>query len=268
MHQVEAITSFDDPRLAPYRNMRRQHDHAAQEIFVAEGEKVVRRLLESPLEIISALFPGRWLAEYEPLLRTRQEKIDVFIAEKDVLQNLTGFSMYQGVLALARIPAAASLENIVNASGSPRFFVAVDGLSNPENMGGLIRNCVALGVQAIVVGETCCIPYLRRSVRSSMGTIFKLPFVQSTNLAATLAELRRHGIRCVAAHPHTERWIFDVDFSGDCCVVFGSEGPGISEAVRAACDEEVAIPMHSAVDSLNVGNAAAVFLYEVARQRI
>jgi TrmH family RNA methyltransferase len=80
--------------------------------------------------------------------------------------------------------------------------------------------------------------------------------------------LRQRGIRCIAAHPHTDKkFLSQTDFSGDCCLVFGSEGDGISPAVLAACDEAVAIPMPPEVDSLNVGAAAAVFLYEAARQR-
>ena len=83
-----------------------------------------------------------------------------------------------------------------------------------------------------------------------------------------MKELRARGVRCVAAHPHTDKKLLSqADFSGDCCIVFGSEGDGISPAVLEACDEAVAIPMPPTVDSLNVGAAAAVFLYEVNRQR-
>jgi tRNA G18 (ribose-2'-O)-methylase SpoU len=83
-----------------------------------------------------------------------------------------------------------------------------------------------------------------------------------------LHDLRAHGVRCIAAHPHTDKKVLSqADFTRDCCVVFGSEGHGISQEVLAACDEAVAIPMSNEVDSLNVSAAAAVFLYEVNRQR-
>jgi 23S rRNA (guanosine2251-2'-O)-methyltransferase len=87
-------------------------------------------------------------------------------------------------------------------------------------------------------------------------------------LAETLRELRARGIRCIAAHPRADgKTLSQADFTGDCCIVFGSEGDGISQAVLESCDEAVAIPMSANVDSLNVGAAAAVFLYEVQRQR-
>jgi tRNA G18 (ribose-2'-O)-methylase SpoU len=144
----------------------------------------------------------------------------------------------------------------------------MDGLANAENIGVLMRNCVAFGVQALIVGETCSSPFLRRSVRNSMGAIFKLPVLESPGLVQTLRELRTRGIRCLAAHPHTDKQVLSqADFTGDCCVVLGSEGHGISAPVLAACDEAVAIPMANDVDSLNVSAAAAVFLYEVNRQR-
>jgi tRNA G18 (ribose-2'-O)-methylase SpoU len=268
MLHVTRIENIDDPALEPYRTMKQQQDHHDRRIFVAEGEKVVRRLLESGLPILSLLMPPKWYEDMRGMIERRPEDIRVFLAEKCELEKLTGFSMYQGVLGLAPIPPAVRLELAIRRAASPRLFAAVDGLSNAENMGGLIRNCAAFGVQALVVGETCANPYLRRAVRSSMGTVFKLPVVEPSSLAEALRELRRQGIRCVAAHPHTDqRFLPDADLAGDCCVVFGSEGLGLRPEILEACDDQVAIPMHNGVDSLNVGSCAAVFLYEVQHQR-
>ena len=269
MFHVRHIENLDLPELAPYRTLRRPTEHAAQGIFVAEGDKVVRRLLESHFEVLSVLLSAARLAEFEPLLAIRKEQVipTYAVARKGVLEALIGFEMFQGVLAVGRIPAATSLATIL-AVPRPGLFVAVDGLTSAENMGVLTRNCAAFGVQALIVGETCASPYLRRAVRNSMGTIFRLPVLESSNLATTLTQLRRSGVRCIAAHPHSEQILLgQTDLRGDCCLVFGSEGHGISPAVLAACDDAVAIPMASGVDSLNVSAAAAVFLYEAGRQR-
>ena len=268
MFQVHKIESLDLPELQPYRTMRRQHEHRERGIFVAEGEKVVRRLLESHFGVVSVLLPARWLRELEGLLQARSEEVRVFVAEKEVLETLTGFSMYQGLLAVGRIPPRTSLEELVERSPKPQLFVAVEGLSSAENLGALVRNCVAFNTQALLVGETSTSPYLRRAVRSSMGTIFQLPVVETPNLIESLSLLRARGISCLAAHPHTKhRTLSQANCTGDCCLVFGSEGYGISSAVLELCDDAVAIPMPPTVDSLNVGSAAAVFLYEVNRQR-
>jgi tRNA G18 (ribose-2'-O)-methylase SpoU len=282
---VHNITSLDLPELAPYRTMRRPLEHEREGIFVAEGEKVVRRLLESSFAVVSVLLPEKHLENFRPLLAARPEELNVYLAGKKLLEQLIGFSMYQGVLAVGKIPPPASLDDILSRTPEPLLLAAVDGLTSAENLGALVRNCVAFGVQALIVGETSGSPFLRRAVRNSMGTILQLPVVELAKLGlrhqftakphttkATLVDclkaLRARGVRCVAAHPHTDKKsLSQADFTGNCCLVFGSEGEGISAPVLAACDEAVAIPMAPAVDSLNVGAAAAVFLYEVARQR-
>src|SRR5688572_13030239 len=154
MFKVQPISSLDAPELEPYRTMRRSETHRARQIFVAEGEKVVRRLLESPLPVLSVLLPPKWIDEYRPLLDARPEMIPTYTADKDTLEQLVGFSMYQGVLAIGRIPKLPSLSDVIAATPSPRLFVAIDGLTNAENLGGLIRNCAAFGVHALLVSQT------------------------------------------------------------------------------------------------------------------
>src|SRR5215469_3928642 len=100
MVQIQKIDSLDLAELQPYRTMRRQMEHRQQGIFVAEGEKVVRRLLESHLSVVSVLLPEKWARELAPLLEKRSGETAVYIAEKPLLETLTGFSMYQGLLAI------------------------------------------------------------------------------------------------------------------------------------------------------------------------
>ena len=266
---VHPIDSLEHPSLAPYRTLRRTADHEQQGIFVAEGEKVVARLLESDLEVVSALITKEWLDVYSDRLAERPRTVEVYVGEKNLLNSIVGFHLHQGIMAVARIPQVDDLAGVVSRSGKPLLFVAVDGMTNSENLGVLVRNCVAFGVQALIVGETSSNPYLRRAVRNSMGTIFKLPVVNSPNIVATIGDLRiQFAVEVIAAHPRAGH---DVraphQFEKDCCIVFGSEGFGISQRVLEACSNTLAIPMKSGVDSLNVSSASAVFLYEVARQR-
>lgn len=251
--------------------MKWQLEHRNAGVFVAEGEKVVRRLLESDLEIVSILFPEKWFAELEQTLRARPEHIIAYIAEKDALEQLIGFSMYQGVLALGKVPRNGTLEEMLalaQTQNAPALLMAVEGVSNAQNLGGMIRNCAAFGAHGIIAGETCCSPYLRRSVRGSMGTLFKLPARESPSLLEDIRALRRQGLRAIAAHPHTDkRTISQCDMTGPTIIVFGSEGSGLTPELLAECDEAVAIPMQNGVDSLNVGTAGALFLYEATRQR-
>ena len=297
--QIERVTGFDRPGLAPYATLRQSDEQRRAGIFVAEGDKVVRRLLASDFGVVNVLLPEKRLAEFEPLVRARPEDITIYIMELAELEKLTGFPFFQGVLAVGKIPRVNTLDSVLAAAPRPHLLVASDGLTNAENIGLLVRNCAAFGVHALLVDETTASPFLRRSVRNSMGTIFKLPVIEcvapaerraslGTKFAApasepsdarrsadgipplvrALTELRARGVRVIAAHLAAGgRTIHEADLAGDCCVVFGNEGAGVSPAVLAACDEPVLIPMSGEVDSLNVGSAAAVFLYEATRQR-
>lgn len=266
--QIHRVTALDRPELAPYATLRQHEEHKRAGLFVAEGDKVVRRLLESDFGVVSVLLPERRLAEFEPLIRARPEAVPVYVMEIAELEKLTGFPFFQGVLAVGRVPQTHTVDSILAGASRPHFFVAVDGLTNSENVGLIVRNCAAFGAQALLVDDSSASPFLRRSVRNSMGTIFKLPIVETPKLVGALHILRSRNVRVIAAHPATDhRTVHDTSFAMDCCLVFGSEGLGLSREVLAACDECVAIPMSNEVDSLNVGSAAAVFLYEAARQR-
>jgi tRNA G18 (ribose-2'-O)-methylase SpoU len=263
--KVHEVKSLNFPKLRPYQTLRQSAEHARNGIFVAEGEKVVRRLLESNFEIVSALLTPGWLDQLKSLLEPHD--VDVFVADKKLVESIVGYHLHQGVMAVGKIPRPTTLIDLL-AKTRPYLFVAVDGLTNSENLGVLVRNCAAFGVQGLFVGETSSSPYLRRAVRNSMGAIFQLPVVFCTSLANTIEELQSREIRVLAAHPHgQEQTLWNADLKNDCCIVFGSEGSGISKEILECCDRRIAIPMQSGVDSLNVASASAVFLFEVVKQR-
>jgi tRNA G18 (ribose-2'-O)-methylase SpoU len=259
------ITSLNLPDLAPYRTLRRPQDHIGQGIFVAEGEKVVRRLLNSQLEIVSFLLTQEWfeiLSTAEPRFAYSASK--AFIAEESLLNEIVGYRLHQGIMAIGNVPAEPPLLELVREGA---LIVALDGLMNSENVGVLVRNCAGFGVTAILVGETSSSPYLRRAVRNSMGAVFHLPVVHCSNLVESLRQLQSAGTTVVAAMPRGKTHIAEVDLRKTICVVFGNEESGITDQVARLCDLQVAIPMGNQMDSLNVASASAVFLYEGNRQR-
>ncbi len=260
------LTSLDDPAVQPYRTLRRPQDHILQGIFVAEGEKVVRRLLGSSLEILSFLLTNEWLETLvaeEP--RFADCKAKVFTASREILQGIVGYRMHQGIMAVARVPPDSEL-SAIPGDRHPSLLVALDGLMNAENVGVVVRNCAGFGVDMILVGETSSSPYMRRSVRNSMGTVFQIPVLHSIDLPSDLKRLKDLGIRVVGAHLAGPTPLSKADLSGRVCIVLGNEESGLSDSVRETCDILVAIPMHNQTDSLNVASAAAVFLYEASRQ--
>ena len=260
---IETIQSLDAPELALYRTLRRPFEHERDGVLVATNVKVLQRLLASRFPVVSVLLTPAWLERLEPSLRARPEDLRVYLGEQALLETLTGYQLHQGALAVAKIPPQPSFEELFANAPRPLLLAAVEGIANAENLGGIVRSCAAFGVSFLIVGETCGSPFQRRAVSGSMGTIFEQPVVRVDNLAEALTALRACGIRCLAAHPRPgAKKLAAMDLRGDCCLVFGAEGPGLTPATLAACDDVVEIPMPSHMNSLNVAVATGVFLYE------
>ena len=268
---IRRVTSSQDPAIADYRHRRRIVTKFGERLFLAEGAKIVERLLASRCVVQSVFLDESWFQTIQAALRERPESIDVFLADKPVIEAAAGYSCFQAVKAVAVPPCAQDVASQLKASDQgvpPKLFAATDGLSNAENIGVLIRSLAAFGGDAFLWSATSCTPWITRVIRTSMGTIFQLPIIESKDLAVTLSDLRRQGVRCVAAQPHAnQRRLSHCSFAGDCCLVFGNEDRGVSEEVLAQCDEFATIPMSPGVDSLNVAAAAGICFYEAARQR-
>jgi tRNA G18 (ribose-2'-O)-methylase SpoU len=266
---IQPVQSLDAPELALYCTLRRVEEHERAGVLVATNAKVVKRLLASRYTVVSALLTPAWLEKLEPLLRARPEaEICVYVGEQKVLETITGYQLHQGALAVAKIPPQPDFETLLNNASRPLLLAAVEGIASAENLGAVVRNCAAFGAHFLIVGEMCGSPFQRRAVSGAMGTTFEQPLVQVDNLVEKLTLLRAQGVRCLAAHPRPgAKKLTAVDLRGDCCLVFGAEGPGLTAAVLAVCDDMVEIPMPSHMNSLNVAVATGIFLYEATRQR-
>lgn len=273
---ITRLTDLEHNGLGPYRTLRRQEAHLKEGIFVAEGEKVVRRLMASGLAIRSMLLTPQWyssLFQDEPTgpgVPVYSPGAAIYIAEKSLLESIVGFSLHQGIMAVGMTPGERPLAEYFNPGLRDRILcVALDDLVNAENVGLVIRNCAAFGADPVICGETSGNAYLRRSVRASMGTVFGANIVHSRDIVETLGLLRgEFGVRLIAADPAGPEEIYRVSMTGPVCVVVGHEGTGIRRKVLDVCDVRAAIPMWSRTDSLNVSSACAVFLAEARRQRL
>lgn len=266
---VERVDGLDDPRVAVFRSLRRIEALRRDGRFVCEGARVVRQLLRSSLPVHAIVLDERWLEELRPALEARPERdLPVFVAPKRDLESIIGYALHQGVMALASVPEPPPLLDV--AARTPgHLFVALEGVSGAENVGGLVRSCAGFGATGLIVDGSSHDPFVRRAARVSMGAIFHLPVWKVPSLVLVLGELRgRCGTRSVAAHLYPP--VEDIDraeLGGNLVVVLGSEAVGITEPVLAACDARVKIPMHENWGCLNVATAGAVFLWEVARRR-
>jgi tRNA G18 (ribose-2'-O)-methylase SpoU len=256
------IDSLDDPRLAPYRHLKDRDLARDGGRFIAEGENVVRRLLRSATAVESVLVARRKFDAIAPLV---SDTTALLAADDALIERIIGFQFHSGVLACGIRPAPGELMAAIAPPPRPALIVAAQEISNIANMGSLIRICAAMGADAMLLGERCCDPYFRQSIRVSMGAIFSLPIVRSEDLLADLQRLRSAG-QCqawaaVASGPAEP---LNTDPRPDrLVVVFGNESAGLDERTIGACDRRVTIPMQRGTDSLNVAIAAAVFLYQL-----
>ena len=260
---IERISSLDSPDIEPYRTLRAP-GHPGRGLFVAEGSKVVLRLLESGLQPVSFLLTPDWVEKLADILPPLGPDVRFFVAERRLMEEIVGFRFHQGIMAIARIPDEPDPRTLRQG----HLLVALDALHHAENVGVIIRNCAGLGADAVIAGETCSDPWLRRSVRNSMGGIFRLPVFRPASLGEFLTGLRRgSGTRLIAADARGSATIDEESFQGNICILAGNEEAGIRQEILALCDTQISIPMHHGVDSLNVASAVAVLLHAARSRR-
>lgn len=269
IRDIRLINSVESRELSIFRTLKQQAYHRRAGLFVAEGHFVVERLLHTTFRICSVLFTKKWFECFRDALDVRPEEITVFIGEKAELSKITGYELHQFIMACAQIPQIYSIDQIAQFSVKPLLLMAVDGLTSSDNVGLVVRNCAAFGVDALIVGETSADPWLRRAVRKSMGTVFKVPVIYTDSLVNSLQLIQsEYDCDVLSAQITGESSvIYDVNFKKNCCIVMGNEGYGVSAEVLNVCSKAIYIPMVDGVDSLNVSSAASVILSEAIRQR-
>lgn len=271
MH-VRPVDTLELPELEPYRTLRGRTRHWKDGYIVAEGVKTVQALLASDLTVHSVLMNETWLRTLRDTLTvSRFADTVAYVASDALLERIVGFPLHQKLLALAAVPVNPRLEELRAHGDAPGLHVALEGLADAENMGMVLRNCAAFGVDSVLVGPDSTSPYLRRSVRVSLGNVFSLRVHRAENLRTALTECRdRFGWYIVGTKPRggsTE--LSEARQTGrDICLLFGSEGEGLSEGALALCHDSFSIPMRRGVDSINIANAVAVSLYEATRHDV
>jgi tRNA G18 (ribose-2'-O)-methylase SpoU len=254
------IATLDDPRLAPYRTLKDHYIAARHGLFIAEGEQLVKRLLASKFRTQSVLIADRRLEELGPLFA---EDIDVYVVTQSLMNELAGIKFHSGVLAAGIRQPPPTLEQLLSPNAATIKLVVCPEIAIAENLGSMIRLAAGFGADALIVGPRSSDPFLRRTIRVSMGTTFYLPIVESTDLAVDFTLLKqRWGVHCVAGVlDGTATPINSAARHDRLALVFGNEAQGLDPRDIALCDERVTIPMKLGTDSLNVAIAAGIFLY-------
>lgn len=259
------LADLDDPRLRPYRNLKASNLMRHGELFIAEGTKVVDRLLTSDYETASVLLSEKREAEWLPKI---PNSIPVYIVPEAVGAQLVGFNFHVGVVACGKRRASPWLDDVVPLSGKRSTIVVCPNCDNPENLGAIIRISRGFGVDLILLGPGCCDPFSRRVLRVSMGTAFRQAIIETRDLLSDLNRLRTEWNFRFAATvlDNTATPLSQARRSDRFGMLLGNEAAGLTPEWIAACDSRVTIPMSAETDSLNVAVAAGIFLHHFTRE--
>jgi tRNA G18 (ribose-2'-O)-methylase SpoU len=267
--RLEPIEQLDDPRISIYRDVKDSALRDARGLFVIESRLCVRRLVSaSRFSVCSVLVTETALAALGDTLSQLGEDTPVYVANSSLLEELVGYNLHRGCIALARRGSERSMDEILDSP--PRLLVGLEQVANPENVGNVFRNAMAFGADAVLLTRDCADPLYRKAVRVSMGGALLTPFAYLDGWPEAIERLRAAGFATLALS--TEARAIDLAAlevetvaNQRIALILGAESEGLAAATLAAVDWKVRIPMASGVDSLNVATAAGIALHHCFR---
>jgi tRNA G18 (ribose-2'-O)-methylase SpoU len=256
-----AIDDPADPRIEPYRDIRERDLVGRQGRFIAEGETVLRVLSgQDRCRPLSVLIAARRREKLADILDALPEGVPVYLAEQPVLDAIAGYPLHRGILALAERPAPVAADTLLAGLGDRALVLALVGIANHDNIGGIFRNAAAFGVDAVLLDATCCDPFYRKAIRVSVGGVLRVPF--TTVQGDMIETLERHGLTPVALSPSGKTALHRLTPPARAALLLGAEGPGLPDATMARC-LTVSIPMAGGFDSLNVATTSGIALHHL-----
>lgn len=260
------IDDPDDPRIEIFLGLRDQEARKTRELpggdahgsFIAEGDLVIERGVHHGQNLRSVLISAR----RTKALPAACSDAEVLRATDDVLVEVTGRPELRDPIAQFDRPPPLDASALLDTH---RSFAILENINNPNNMGVIMRNAAALGIDAVLLDPTCSDPLYRRAIRASMGQVFALPHARLGPLEQSLETVHGHNISTIALTPSgdTELSTVVLEPNPKVAVLLGAEGPGLTDSAMGAATVRAKIPMSNDVDSLNVANAAAIAFYHL-----
>ena len=262
---IEIINDIDDLRIESFRSLRfPKISQDSQKNIVIEGERVFRALLKSNLKITIIFALSDFFIKFQREIHTRTDSTThLYTCSRELMDQIVGFKMHKGILALAEHPGYSVLKDMGNR------IVALNGISDAENVGSITRNASAFGISDIIFDNKSSSPFLRRPVRVSAGAVLDMKVSKSDDLSSDLDKLKNYGYTIYSAELDDRSIsINSISPTDKYVIVFGSEGHGISKQILDMSDKIIKVDISSAVNSLNVANSAAIILYELTKKRL
>lgn len=267
MARLIEVADPADERLADYRDLRdvtlRRSIESEHGLFLAEGEKVVRRAVTAGYPVRSLLMAPRWVESLGDVLATTDAPC--YVLDERLVEQVTGFHVHRGALASLHRTPLPSVDAVLQGA---RTVVVLEDIVDHTNVGAVLRTCAALGVDAVLLSPRCADPLYRRAVKVAMGAAFSVPWTRVPDWYDALVDLEQRGFTTVALTLAEDAVPLEEAVVGQerVALVLGTEGHGLSARWQRTAHRRAVIPMAAGVDSLNVGAAAAIACYVVTRR--
>ncbi|MDT0203591.1 RNA methyltransferase [Nocardioides sp. AE5] len=267
MAEFHRITDPADPRLADYRDLRdvqlRKHLEATHGLFLAEGEKVIRRAVAGGFTPRSFLMAPRWVETLSDVLATSDAPC--YVVAEQLAEQVTGFHVHRGALASLERQPLPALDTVLAGA---RSILVLEDIVDHTNVGAIFRSGAALDFDAVLLSPRCADPFYRRAIKVAMGAVFTMPWTRLPDWYDALPQLTSRGFTTVAMTLSADATELEEAVAGQekVALVLGSEGHGLSSRWEQAADRRAIIPMREGIDSLNVAAASAVACYVTARR--
>jgi tRNA G18 (ribose-2'-O)-methylase SpoU len=267
MASLITVGDAGDPRFDDFRRLRdvqwREHTESEHGLFVAEGEKVIRRAVDAGFAPRAFVLAERWLEGLDDVLA--RTEAPVYVVSEEILETVTGFQVHRGALASME---RRSLPTVAEVLAGARSVLVLEDVVDHTNVGAAFRSAAAMGIDAALLSPRCADPLYRRAVKVGMGAVFTLPWTRLPDWYDAVPTLDAAGFTTVALTLGEGALPIDGAVAGlpRVALLLGSEGPGLSARWEQAASVRATIPMTAGIDSLNVAAAGAVAAYVVGRR--
>ena len=265
MKRNNMITSSSNKLIKDIKCLHKKKGRWNEKCFFIEGTRSIDQCMSSDGKIKYVVYSSELLGEDGLMLLKHIENQDysTYQVTEKIFKEISDTDSPQGILAVVEFNEYILEESLKEDN----FFIVLDRVQDPGNLGTIIRTADAFGANGVIVTSGCVDVYNPKTIRSTMGSIFQIPIIHIGNISEAIDSLKDKGISVISSSLETDKYLYDIDLKSDCALVIGNEGKGISEEVIKSSDQLVKIPMSGDAESLNAAIASGVLMYEVLRQR-
>lgn len=251
---MERITSLKNPKVQQWKSLKDRKGRRETGCFLAEGRKMAEEALLSGFQVEALLVDEARLNEF-----ALPDGVPVYALPEHVLAAVCDTKTPQGIAAVVKMQTNAAMG---------RKVVALDGVQDPGNVGTIIRTADAAGLEGIILSEQCADVFSPKTLRATMGSIFRMPLAVTGDLPGYLTSLRENGYSVISSQLDGEPFYQRQPVGERFCLIIGNEGNGISDEVKATATHKVKLPMRGGAESLNAAIAAGIMMYDLMREDI